>query len=54
MPNTMKNSKNYSQVTQTTYLDIFFRVHCLFQAFSEFLVWYPSCACALTKKLTYV
>ena len=34
----MKNSKNYSQLTRTTYLDIFFMVHCFFKPSVTF--WY--------------
>ena len=41
MPDTVKNSKNYSQLTRATYLDIFFTVHCFFKPSLTFLYGAP-------------
>ena len=41
-PNSVGNSKNYSQLTQTTYWH-FFHYSLFFQAFHDCLVWCPNC-----------
>ena len=50
-PNNVKNSTKYPLLTLTTYFDTSFTVQ-FYQVFHCFLVWYPSCACAVFSSST--
>ena len=48
-PNSMENSKNYSLLMWTTY---FFHRTLFYQAFHNFLLWWPSCTCTIFSSRT--